>query len=144
MVYSETIFPVRYYETDQMGIVHHSNYIRYFECARNTLMIDCGYPIEKCEEDGVTIPLVSLKCRYRFSARMGDVVRAVAIIDEVPLAKLNVRQAVYNQNGDLCAEGEVTLGFLNKATGRPVRCPEKLVNAIKNHLGDRPDDRFDK
>lgn len=34
MMYYETSFPVRYYETDQMGIVHHSNYIRYFECAQ--------------------------------------------------------------------------------------------------------------
>ena len=109
MVYSETSFPVRYYETDQMGIVHHSNYIRYFECARNTLMIDCGYPIEKCEEDGVTIPIVTVECRYRLPAKMGDVVRAVAMIDEVPMAKLHVRQAVYNQDGALCVEGKVTL-----------------------------------
>lgn len=137
MVYSDTSFPVRYYETDQMGIVHHSNYIRYFECARNNLMIDCGYPIEKCEEDGVTIPIVSVECRYRFPARMGDVVRTVAMIDEVPMAKLYVRQAVYNQDGVLCVEGKVSLGFLNKETGRPVRCPEKLVRAIQDHINDK-------
>lgn len=137
MVYSETSFPVRYYETDQMGIVHHSNYIRYFECARNSLMVGCGYPIEKCEEDGVTIPIVTVECRYRFPARMGDVVRAVAMIDEVPMAKLYVRQAVYNQDGVLCVEGKVSLGFLNKETGHPVRCPEKLVKAIEAHINDK-------
>lgn len=137
MVYSETSFPVRYYETDQMGIVHHSNYIRYFECARNSLMVDCGYPIEKCEEDGVTIPIVTVESRYRFPARMGDVVRAVAMIDEVPMAKLYVRQAVYNQDGVLCVEGKVSLGFLNKETGHPVRCPEKLVKAIEAHINDK-------
>jgi acyl-CoA thioester hydrolase len=135
MVYSETIFPVRYYETDQMGIVHHSNYIRYFECARNTLMIECGYPIEKCEQDGVTIPIVTVECRYRHPAKMGDVVKVVAVIDEVPLAKLRVRQAVYNQDGVLCADGKVTLGFLNKETGRPTRCPAKLVKAIEARIG---------
>ena len=137
MVYSEISFPVRYYETDQMGIVHHSNYIRYFECARNSLMVDCGYPIEKCEEDGVTIPIVTVECRYRFPARMGNVVRAVAMIDEVPMAKLYVRQAVYNQDGVLCVEGKVSLGFLNKETGHPVRCPEKLVKAIEAHINDK-------
>ena len=83
MVYSETIFPVRYYETDQMGIVHHSNYIRYFECARNNMMAEFGYPIEKCEEDGVTIPIVSVVCRYKHPARMGDVLKVVAMIDKV-------------------------------------------------------------
>ena len=45
MMYYETSFPVRYYETDQMGIVHHSNYIRYFECARNLMIREGGYPI---------------------------------------------------------------------------------------------------
>lgn len=137
MVYFETSFPVRYYETDQMGIVHHSNYIRYFECARSGLMVDCGYPIEKCEEDGVTIPIVSVECRYRHPVRMGDVVRAVAVIDELPLAKLYVRQAVYNQDGVMCAEGRTVLGFLDKATGKPVRCPEKLLCALKAHISDK-------
>lgn len=137
MVYSETYFPVRYYETDQMGIVHHSNYIRYFECARNNMMRGFGYPIEKCEEDGVTIPIVSVSCRYKRPAKMGDDLRVVAMIDEAPLAKLRISQAVYNQDDALCVEGEVVLGFLNKATGRPTRCPEKLLEAINNHLNDR-------
>ena len=137
MVYSETSFPVRYYETDQMGIVHHSNYIRYFECARNNMMAEFGYPIEKCEEDGVTIPIVSVECRYKHPAKMGDTVRVVAMIEKVPLAKLFIKQAVYNQDGELCVEGEVALGFLSKETGRPTRCPEKLLEAIEKHINDR-------
>ena len=137
MVYSETFFPVRYYETDQMGIVHHSNYIRYFECARNNMMREFGYPIERCEEDGVTIPLVSLDCHYKHPAKMGDDLKVVATIEEVPMAKLRIHQAVYNQEGVLCAEGLVILGFLSKATGRPTRCPEKLVEAIQDHMEDR-------
>ena len=114
MVYSETFFPVRYYETDQMGIVHHSNYIRYFECARNNMMREFGYPIERCEEDGVTIPLVSLECRYKFPAKMGDDLKVIATIEEEPLAKLKIKQAVYNQDGVLCADGLVVLGFRNR------------------------------
>ena len=110
MMYSETIFPVRYYETDQMGIVHHSNYIRYFECARNVLMAEGGYPIEKCEEDGVTIPIVKMECNYKHPAKMGDIVRCVAIIEQEPLAKLYVKQAVYNQDNVL---------FLLHETHRP-------------------------
>ena len=134
MMYSETIFPVRYYETDQMGIVHHSNYIRYFECARNVLMAEGGYPIEKCEEDGVTIPIVKMECNYKHPAKMGDIVRCVAIIEQEPLAKLYVKQAVYNQDNVLCAEGQATLGFLN---GRPTRCPDKLLEMIRKHINDK-------
>ena len=136
MVYSETFFPVRYYETDQMGIVHHSNYIRYFECARNNMMREFGYPIEKCEEDGVTIPIVSLECHFKFPAKMGDVLKVVAKINDEPMAKLRIIQEVYNQDGVLCANGEVILGFLNKATGRPTRCPEPLLEAVRTHMQD--------
>ena len=134
MLQSEVTFPVRYYETDQMGVVHHSNYIRYFECARNFLMAEGGYPIEQCEADGVTIPVVSVQCRYHYPARMGDVLRVTAAIEKVPLAKLVVRQAVYNQDGVLCADGEVTLGFLGRESVRPVRCPERLKELIENQL----------
>lgn len=131
MLYFETEFPVRYYETDQMGVVHHSNYIRYFECARNGLMQEGGYPIEECEAEGVTIPVVNIECKYKFPAKMGDVLRVSAHIDTLPLAKLVIKQKVCNQDGMVCAEGKVILGFLNKNTGRPVRCPEKLIELIK-------------
>ena len=136
MLVFETKFPIRYYETDQMGIVHHSNYIRFFECARNVMMEELGYPIQKCEEDGVTIPVVSVECHYKFPAKMGDTVTAVARIPKVPMAKLEVEQAVYNQDGVLCAEGKVVLGFLNKETGHPTRCPEKLVSIIEKGISE--------
>ena len=56
MTHFEVSFPVRYYETDQMAVVHHSNYIRYFEIARNRMMVEWGFPIERCENEyGVMI-----------------------------------------------------------------------------------------
>lgn len=130
-MYSEVFLDVRYYETDQMGIVHHSNYIRYFECARNKLMADGGYPIEKCEEDGVVIPIVSVTCKYKYSAKMGDTLRCTAEVKKTPLAKLYVKQQVFNQDNMLCAEGEAVLGFLDAKTRRPVRCPQKIIDALK-------------
>lgn len=137
MMYYETHFPVRYYETDQMAVVHHSNYIRFFECARSAMLADGGYPIEQCEADGVTMPIVSVECKYLFPAKMGDVLTATAAIETVPLAKLVIRQEVYNQNGVLCASGRVVLGFLSKETGRPVRCPQKMADLIASRLNDR-------
>ena len=137
MTHFEETFPVRYYETDQMGVVHHSNYIRYFEIARNRMMAEWGLPIEQCEKEyGVLIPIVSVECRFRHPARMGDVLTAVAEIDAVPLAKLSVRQAVRNQDGEVCAEGAVILGFIDAKTFRPVRCPDILATIIENHLKD--------
>ena len=138
MTHFEETFPVRYYETDQMAVVHHSNYIRYFEIARNRMMVDWGFPIERCENEyGVMIPIVSVECRFKLPARMGDVLTAVAEIDKTPLAKLVVRQAVYNQRGELCADGSVILGFIDSKTFHPVRCPDLLAGIIENHLNDK-------
>ena len=134
MYYFETNFPVRYYETDQMAIVHHSNYIRYFECARTEMLIALDYPIEAIEADGVVMPVVSVTCKYKHSAKMGDVLRVVCMIDKVPLAKLPIREEVYNQDGVLCAEGVVTIGFLDKVTGRPVACPPKFTKIIEERI----------
>lgn len=131
MLKSELELDVRYYETDQMGIVHHSNYIRYFECGRSDMMEKAGLPIAKIEEDGVVLPVVSVECRYRMSARMGDRIRIVTMIDKVPMAKLEVRNEIYNASGDLLCDGKVVLGFLDAVTRRPVRCPEALVKAIE-------------
>lgn len=128
MAVFSTTFPVRYYETDQMAVVHHSNYIRYFEIARNQMMVDLGCPIEQFEKKyGILIPIVSVECRFRHPARMGDILTATATVDKAPMAKMVIGQSVVNQNGDVCAEGEVVLGFIDSKTFRPVRCPDEIV-----------------
>ena len=135
MAMFETSFPVRYYETDQMGVVHHSTYIRYFEIARDEMMVQLGFPIQRCEKElKVLVPIVSVECRFRHPARMGDVLTATAEIGRVPMAKLPIRQAVYNQDGVLCAEGTVTLGFLDASTFTPVRCPEVVAALFEESI----------
>lgn len=136
MLHTETKFAVRYYETDMMGIVHHSNYIRYFETARDEFLIEIGYPVEEVDADGVMFALVSLDCHYRHPMRMGDTVRATCDVDTLPTAKFIIRQAVYNQDNVLCAEGTVTLAFLSKSSGRPCRCPEKLLKIMEARLAE--------
>lgn len=129
-----TELPVRYYETDQMGIVHHSNYIRYFECGRSDMMANAGLPIEKLEEDGVMMPVVAVECRYKQSAKMGDTLKVVSVIDKVPMAKMLIRSEIYNQNDVLLVTGSVTLGFIDSVTRKPVRCPEALATLIEKTL----------
>lgn len=138
MAIFKTTFPVRYYETDQMAVVHHSNYVRYFELARDEMMVQVGFPIERCEKDlKVLVPIVSLECNFRHPARMGDVLTATAEVTRIPMAKMFIKQAVYNQDGVLCAEGSVTLGFLNSATFTPIRCPEVITELFEKYINDK-------
>ena len=131
---SETTFDVRYYETDQMGIVHHSNYIRYFECGRSQLLEDLGLPMPVIEGSGVMLPVVAVECKYRIPARLGDKLRVVSYIDSVPMAKMRIRSEIFNQQDQLLCDGSVTLGFIDAQTRRPIRCPEFLLAALENKL----------
>ncbi|MGI6313664.1 MAG: acyl-CoA thioesterase [Candidatus Cryptobacteroides sp.] len=127
MIRFQTTIKVRYYECDPMGVVHHSNYIRYFECARNEMMDAWGYTVEQCQADGITFPMASAELRFHRPALAGDFLTVTAEMDKLPLAKLVVKQQVFNQKGELCCDGVVTLGFLSAETGRPTRCPERLL-----------------
>lgn len=131
---SELELAVRYYETDQMGIVHHSNYIRYFECGRSDMMARHGLPIEVIEKEGVMLPVVSVEAKYRNSAKMGDTIRIVSRIDRIPMAKLEVNSEIYNKDGALLCTGKVVLGFIDAVTRHPVRCPKKLADLIADTL----------
>ena len=131
MVKSEHFLDVRYYETDQMGIVHHSNYIRYFECGRNAMLKEMDIPMEKIEAGGVMMAVVAVDAKYKVPARLGDTLRIVSLIDTPPTAKVLVKTEIYNQNDQLVCTGSVTLGFIDALTRRPVRCPESLAQLFR-------------
>ena len=134
MLRFEHFLDVRYYETDQMGIVHHSNYIRYFECGRIDLLEKIGLPICKIEESGVMLPVASVECRYRIPAKLGDKLRVVSVIDAVPMAKLYIKNEIYNQNGQLVCDGAVTIGFIHSDSRKPTRAPKIFTDIAQKYF----------
>ena len=80
------------------------------------------------------LPVISVECRYKTPARLGDKLRVVSVIDSVPMAKLYVKNEIYNQSDVLLCEGSVVLGFIDAQTRRPVRCPKALSMIIENNL----------
>ena len=128
---STEILKVRYYETDQMGIVHHSNYVRYFECGRSKFLIDVGVPIEEIERRGIVMPVVSVNVNYKIAAKMGDTLRIVSKVEKEPMAKIEVLTEIYNQKDELVCNGKVVLGFLHNDTRRPTRVPDFFIEAFR-------------
>ncbi len=127
----ETSLSVRYYETDLMGIVHHSNYIRYFECGRNEALISLGLPIKEVENRGIMMPVVNVSCFYKTPAKQGDSLRIVSKIKEVPKVKLIIDTEIYNSEGDLVCYGTVTLGFIHSDTRRATRAPKFITELFE-------------
>ncbi len=131
MIESTLYLEVRYYETDQMAIVHHSNYIRYFECGRAKLMQEVGFPVERMESEGVMTAVVAVTAQYKSPAKLGDTLRIVTRLPQRPTVKMLFESEIYNQDGVLLCTGTVTLGFIDSATRRPRRCPEDLLALIE-------------
>ena len=101
----------QYYETDQMGIIHHSNYIRWFEEARVDFMTQCGFSYQKMEEEGVISPVLSVSCEYKSMTHFGDTVVIETLIEKYNGVKLQLAYTVKD-----AATGEV------RCTGKSSHC----------------------
>lgn len=111
---------VQYYESDGMGITHHSNYIRWFEEARVALLEYLGYPYEEIEQQGIGSPVLTANASYKASTRFGDVVQVAARVTGYTGVKLFLAYEVYNKaTGILCCTGETSHCFTDR-TGKPV------------------------
>lgn len=130
MYTSEVKLDVRYYECDQMGIVHHSNYVRFFECGRNQMMKELDIPIEKMEEQNIMFPVVSVDIHFKLPSRMGDTLRVVTTLTKKPMAKLLFDQKVYKQRDELVCFGNVVVGFISADRRMPIRAPKIFLEKI--------------
>ena len=79
-----------YYETDQMGIIHHSNYIRWFEEARVNYMEQIGFGYEQAIESGIDFAVLSVQCAYKSMVRFGDTVQINVSISELSKTRLTI------------------------------------------------------
>jgi acyl-CoA thioester hydrolase len=129
---NETTIRVRYAETDQMGVVYHSNYFIWFEVGRVDLLRQLGFTYKEMErEDQCFIAVVDARCRFRAPARYDDEITIRTHLKNARASLIHFAyEAVRERDGMLLAEGEtthiVTDAQLNK---RPL--PEKYLKAFK-------------
>ena len=110
---------VCYYETDKMGIVHNSNYLRWFEEARIDWMEKLGICYTEMEEKELFSPVLSVRCEYKHPMRFGDTAFIEVTLTRMTSVRLFVTYAVKNTDGVLCAVGETEHCFVN-GVGQPV------------------------
>src|SRR5690625_61702 len=123
---ADWIHKVQYYETDQMQIVHHSNYIKWFEEARTYLMDEMDFGYDKMEEAGIVVPVLSVYTEYKSMTRFGETVKIQAKIKEFTGVKLVVSYEITDQDsGEIRCVGETKHAFLDKETYRPLSLKRK-------------------
>jgi len=132
----ETKLRVRYAETDQMGVVYHSNYVIWFEVGRVELFRQLGFTYQEMEkQEGALLAVVDLRCRYKVPARYDELIRVCTRV-------LNVRGSLVHfgyeilRDGDevLLAEGETTHLVLDPEMKRR-SLPEKYLSSFRKAAG---------
>ena len=132
MFTSETKIRVRYAETDQMGVVYHSNYFPYFESARAESIRQLGFTYADMEKMGVIMPVIDVHCRYLRPARYDDLLTIKTILKELPVHhKIEFHHEVYNEQEQLLAVGKVILYFMEAKTMKRTVMPENMLSKLK-------------
>lgn len=103
---------INYYETDQMGIVHHSNYFRFFEEARINYLEENGYSYDRLEKEGIISPVVSISCDYLKPLYFNDIVEIKIKFITSTGTKFEIEYQIY-RNNELVTTGFSKHCYLN-------------------------------
>src|SRR5437764_1313625 len=115
---------VRYAETDRMGLLHHANYLVYFEQGRTELLRQVGRSYKDVEDQGFFLVLVKIEVHYRVPARYDDLLTLRTTVVRTTPVRIEHRYELL-RDGMLLAEGETTLGCVGR-DGRVQPLPESL------------------
>lgn len=126
---------VNFYDTDAMAVVHHSNYIRWFEIGRVEFLREAGITLNEMMEDGYVFPITEVSAKYVNSARFDDVL----IIETTPTALTKAKMAfdyriLRESDGTLLVTGHTQNVFTSKETGHITRLPEKYHSRLQAAL----------
>jgi len=117
---------INYYETDRMGVVHHSNYIRFLEEARCQMLEKNHMPYSAFEEQGVMIPVLGVSCNYKFHVTFDDIIGVKPFVKNFNGVRLTMGYEVRNKKtGDLVLTGETKHCFTDSNL-KPLRLQKQI------------------
>lgn len=129
-----TNITTRYVESDQMGVIHHSNYLIYLEQARLDWLNDIGFSYGKMEKSGVLLPVYQIDIKYKNPIKFGEEITVKTTLKKVPTTRVEFEYEIRNQNEVICATCDLTLVFTDGATFRPRKPLLDFVAACEKRL----------
>ena len=124
MLSNEITIRVRYAETDRMGLLHHANYLVYFEQGRTELLRQRGLAYRDLEDQGYFLVLTKVEVRYRRPVHYDDLVTLKTSVVRATAVRIDHRYEL-SRGGELLAEGATTLACVDRE-GRVQPLPEML------------------
>jgi acyl-CoA thioester hydrolase len=131
-VWHETEIRVRYAETDKMGIVHHSNYLIWFEAGRSDLCRSHGFSYKAMEEDDALMVVAETYCRFKSPAYYEDILTIRTRVAEIRSRSIRfIYEVVRESDGTMIAEGE-TLHLVTDLNKKVKLIPEQYKEMLLN------------
>lgn len=122
---SKTLITPRYAETDQMGIIYHSNYFIWFEVARSEFFKHIGYSYKKLEEQNIILPVTEVKCEYVKPSKYDERVRVETQIYLFKGVRFGLKYHVYHdETNELLAHGHTLHAFVDQSM-KPINLKKK-------------------
>lgn len=135
MFTSSTNIRVRYAETDQMGVVYHSNYFPYFESARAEAIRELGFTYADMEKEGVIMPIIDVHARFIRPALYDDLLTIRTTLKELPAHhKIEFHHEVFNEKEELLTTATIILYFMDKKEMKKTTMPEALRKTLEPYF----------
>jgi len=114
----QTGFRVSYSDTDQMGFMHHTNYLKYYETARWELFRSMGMPYTKIEEEGIILPVIDASLKFIKPAFYDQAIIISTHIRSFRGARIVFEYQALNETGEIINEAQITVACVKKSTGK--------------------------
>jgi len=114
-----------------MGIVYHTNYIRWFEIGRTELLREMGMVYSEWEKKGFNLPLTQVYCHYLYSARYDEILLIETEVEYVKRASVKFKYAIWDETHEKELTEGYTVHACTNALGKIIRLPWDMINIIE-------------
>jgi acyl-CoA thioester hydrolase len=127
----KTSFRVTFVDTDGAGVVHYSNYFRFFERTEEEFYRHLGFDFTDFRERGLWFPRVEAFCQYKKPATYGDLLEVELHVEELKEKSAKLSFNVVNEAGELLAFGYLVIVAAEKQTGRATQIPKDILEKLR-------------
>jgi acyl-CoA thioester hydrolase len=131
MITHDYQFRVTYPDTDQMGTMHHSNYVKHYEAARWELFRSIGIPYNAVEEAGYMLPVTHMNFRFIKTTRYDELLTVKTRLKAIKGVRIWFEYKLYNERSELINEAETELAFVGRDNWKPCGAPDFVMKAIE-------------
>ena len=122
---------VRFVETDMMGVVHHSNYFRWFEMGRVEYLRQAGILLTELMADGIVFPITHVDCQYKASAKFDDRIRIESTLEDVSPVKMVFTYRIVKEVDETLLAAGSTQNVFTDNNGKIIRLSSKYYSKLQ-------------